>query len=33
MANENSVSTGWLLLYVVLALLVIYGTVAYVGGL
>jgi hypothetical protein len=33
MANENSVSTGWLLLYIVLALLVIYGTVAYVGGL
>lgn len=33
MANENSVSTGWLLLYIVLALLVIYGAVAYVGGL
>lgn len=33
MANENSVSTGWLLLYIVLALLVAYGTVAYVGGL
>lgn len=33
MANENSVSTGWLLLYVVLALLIVYGTVSYVGGL
>lgn len=33
MANENSVSTGWLLLYFVLALLVIYGTVSFVGGL
>lgn len=33
MANENSVSTGWLLLYIVLALLVAYGTVAFVGGL
>ncbi len=33
MANDNSVSTGWLLLYVVIALLVMYGAVAYVGGL
>jgi hypothetical protein len=33
MANENSVSTGWLLLYIVLALLIVYGTVSFVGGL
>ena len=33
MANENSVSTGWLLVYVVVALLVIYGSLVYVGAL
>lgn len=33
MTNENSVSTGWLLVYVVVALLVIYGSLVYVGAL
>lgn len=33
MANENSVSTGWLLVYVVVALGIIYGSLAYVGAL
>jgi len=33
MANENSVSTGWLLVYVVVALVIMYGSLAYVGAL
>jgi len=33
MANENSVSTGWLLVYVVVALLIVYGSLSFVGAL
>jgi hypothetical protein len=33
MANENSVSTRWVVLYVVVALLLVYGGLAFVGAL
>jgi len=33
MATENSISTGWLILYVVLALGLLYGVLAFVGAL
>jgi hypothetical protein len=33
MATENSISTGWLVLYVVLALGLLYGVLAFVGAL
>ncbi|AHG04857.1 hypothetical protein HALDL1_15595 [Halobacterium sp. DL1] len=33
MATDNSISTGWLILYVLLALAVLYGSLAFVGAL
>lgn len=33
MATENSISTGWLILYVVLALGLLYGALSFVGAL
>lgn len=33
MATETEVSTGWLLLYLVLALAVVYGALSFVGAL
>lgn len=32
MANENSTSTGWLILYVLLVIGVTYAAIAFVGG-
>lgn len=32
MATENSISTGWILFYVVLTLVVLYGALAFVGA-
>lgn len=32
MANENSMSTGWLILYVLLVVGVAYAAIAFVGG-
>ena len=33
MATENSISTGWLILYVLLAFALLYGVMAFVGAL
>ncbi len=33
MATDNSISTGWLILYVLLALGLLYGVLAFVGAL
>lgn len=32
MASENSMSTGWMIFYVVLTLVVLYGALSYVGA-
>ena len=32
MATENSISTGWLVFYVVLTLVVVYGALSFVGA-
>ena len=32
MATENPISTGWILFYVVLTLVVLYGALAFVGA-
>lgn len=32
MTNENSMSTGWLILYVLLAIGLAYGAISFVGG-
>jgi hypothetical protein len=32
MATENSISTGWILFYVVLTLVVLYGALSFVGA-